>query len=222
MPMKIFCTLVFYGLLLVTYQGFGQSNYLVKNQVLKSEILQEKRLISIKTPIDYAQASQRYTVLYVLDGEWIFQYAQGVVDFLSNDLSPLPPLIVVGIHNTDRYRDLGVTYNTQDGYFKFVKFMEKELMPYINQNYRTNGFNLIYGWSSGSGMVSALMNQKLNLFDAYLEGGSGIGPKTKAYLEKRIPDLKFNKKYLYASTEGVGPRVKGLKTYQDLMQRLNP
>jgi len=220
--MKTLCKLIFCYFLITTYQGFGQGNHSVKNQVFESKILQEKRLISIKTPIDYTHSSQKYSVLYVLDGEWIFQYAQGVVDFLSNDLSPLPPIIVVGIHNTDRYRDLDVTYNRQNSYFKFVEFLEKELLPYINQNYRTNGFNMIYGWSSGSGMVSALMNQKLDLFDAYLEGGSGIGPKTKTYLEKHIPRLKFTNKYLYVSTEGNSPRVKGLKTYQELMQRLNP
>ena len=220
--MKTLYNLTFLLMITITHQTFGQDNNLVKNQVIDSKILKEKRLVSILTPANYAYSSQKPAVLYVLDAEWIFKYAKGLVNFLSNDLGAMPPLIVVGIYNTDRYRDLNATYNKKDSYFKFAEFMEKELMPYINKNYRSNGFNLIYGWSSGSGMVSAMMNQKTELFDAYIEGGSGIGPKTKAYLEKNIPTLNLKQKHLYVSTEGIGPRKKGLYVYQQMMQKLNP
>jgi hypothetical protein len=82
-------------------------------------------------------------VLYVLDGEYVFDYATGTVDFLTNDFGHLPDMIVIGIPNTNRNRDLFVTLNPMDGYSSFVNLLKNEIFPFISDKYRINEFNIL-------------------------------------------------------------------------------
>ena len=53
----------------------------IENHLLYSSHLQESRMISVALPSDYDKSDKAYSVLYVLDGEYIFDYAKGTVDF---------------------------------------------------------------------------------------------------------------------------------------------
>ena len=166
----------------------------------------------------------------MLDGEYIFGYAKGLVDFHSNPFGYLPNMVIVSIPNTDRNRDLYVSLTPQDGYTDFIDFLEQELIPFVNKNYRTNGFDILYGWSSGASICTYLLANQPELFDAYIEGGSGIGSKTADMLAKQIPLHDYTGKYLYANTEGMkylntpgqGLRVGSLEKYSNLIDALNP
>jgi predicted alpha/beta superfamily hydrolase len=192
------------------------------HHTIRSESLSEDRLVVISVPPNYQKSGKRYPVIYVLDSEWVFDFADASVNYLSNFAGRIPQMIVVGIPNTDRNRDLFVTLDPKDGYSKFIEFLESELIPFVNKNYRTNGFDTIYGFSSGSGICSQMLSTKPHLFDAFIESGSGIGPKTSKFLEEMIPSKNFNNHYLYVSTEGNGPRVPGLRRYEELIKKLNP
>ncbi len=193
-----------------------------KMHIIESETLGEARALFVATPANYKSSEETYPVLYVLDGEYAFSYAKGAADFLSNAFGYLPNLIVVGIANTDRSRDMHVSFAPDGEYIDFVKFLDSEVLPFINKNYRSNGFDLLYGWSSSAGICSYFLATNPQRFDGYIETGTGIGPKTAAFMAANMPGQNYTNTYLYAATEGEGPRVAALEKYEALIRELQP
>jgi len=97
------------------------NNKIVIGQVdsIYSNILKEQRKIWIYTPTltsgNY-DSTKRYPVLYLLDGDAHFTSVVGLVQQLSqaNGNTVLPEMIIVGILNTDRTRDLTPTHIISD------------------------------------------------------------------------------------------------------------
>ncbi|WP_420580169.1 alpha/beta hydrolase-fold protein [Reichenbachiella sp.] len=197
--------------------GLGQTTHLIQ-----SKALAEDRQINIQLPKGYSETSDSYGVLYVLDGEYAYDYAVGAVSFLSNAFGYIPPLIVVGIPNIDRLRDMHITRDGKGSYQNFLGFIESELKPFIDSVYRTNGFDLLYGWSSASNINFQFLANKPDLFDAHIQSGTGVGSKTAAFLSRELGKHNYKNRYLYAGTEGSGPRGVGLKKYEHLVDSLSP
>ena len=123
---------------------------------INSDILNEDRKILIYTPKDSANPEKKYPVIYVLDADNHFAQMVEYSKYLSRqDVSVVPPLIVVGITNTDRNRDLtpshsnvdysgkpdtnaNAPYKNSGGNELFFQFIQKGLMPYVISNYKTN------------------------------------------------------------------------------------
>ncbi|MEO9965929.1 MAG: alpha/beta hydrolase-fold protein [Reichenbachiella sp.] len=196
---------------------WAQSRTEIQHKIA-SEILMENRYITVGLPKYYESSVENYGVVYVLDGEYAFDYAQGAVSFLSNAFGHMPPLLVVSIPNVDRVRDMYVNYEVDGGYLNFLAFIKRELMPFINQNYRTNQFDILYGWSSSSNINMQFLANDPDLFDAHIQTGTGIGAKTAAYFNEKLPQNTYEKCYLYASTEK-GPRVPGLLKYEQVVKQ---
>jgi len=220
--MKLQSILSLLLLLIFAVGGVAQTQHTAVTHDIFSKSIGEDRVVTISLPTDYQKSKKRYPSIYVLDGEWAFDFASASVRQLSDFEGRIPQMIVVGVPNTYRSRDLFVTLNPKDGYVQFLAFLEKELIPFVDKNYRTNGFRAIYGFSSGAGICMQMFSTRPELFDAYIESGSGIGPKTKQFLADKIPTQKYNNKYLYVSTEGKGPRVPALRRYEALLKELNP
>ncbi|WP_165614895.1 alpha/beta hydrolase [Flagellimonas flava] len=194
----------------------------VKNHSLYSKYLKERRNIQVQLPKDYAVSDRAYPVLIVLDGEYVFDYARGAASFLSNAFGFFPQLIVVGIPNTDRNRDLFVDLKPDGPYLKFISFLEHEVLSFIKNRYRSNGFEILYGWSSGAGIVNYIAVKNPKLFNAYILAGAGIGPKTEAFIKTELKPESYTQAFLFASAEGSTPRAEGLKKHRALLQALNP
>jgi len=128
---------------------------------MKSKIMGEDRTVLISTPPGYEEGSERYPVLYMTDGDQHLTHTRGTVDFLaSNGL--MPQVIIVGVSNTDRTRDLTPThvasleaggqerpFPTSGGADRFLDFFETELFPYVEANYRALPMRLFSGHSFG-------------------------------------------------------------------------
>ncbi|MEO8172648.1 MAG: alpha/beta hydrolase-fold protein, partial [Sediminibacterium sp.] len=119
---------------------------------IHSNILGEDRTIYIQTPARMNRF-EKYPVLYLLDGEAHMEMVGGQVKYLSESYRILPNMIVVGIANTDRTRDLTPTHadvgvdgkpDTSSNAFgknsgggeKFLRFIKEELMDYVEKNYQ--------------------------------------------------------------------------------------
>lgn len=150
---------------------------------LNSTILKEVRNIQIQLPANYNNedfAKGSYPVIYVLDGNFNFAYIAALERFNTKHLyRSQPEMIVVGINNTDRTRDFTPTHDVVDrrgvpafetsgGADNFMKSIEAELQPFIDANYRTNGYNILLGHSFGGlfAIYSMLKNEKL--FQGYI------------------------------------------------------
>ena len=173
---------------------------------LRSLILGEQRQLHISLPRTYHYTDRSYPVLYVLDGEWVYEYARGTVSFMSSEITGyIPEMIVVGIYNTNRTRDTWVTQDATAPYNEYLDFIQNEVVAYVDSLYRTNDFRTIYGWSSSSAVASQFLFERPQIFDAFINSGSGIGGRAKRYAERSLPEYDLNGKYFYAEAE-VGPR----------------
>ncbi len=131
-----------------------------RRQEVRSKLLDEKRTIWVHTPASYAGGA-RYPVLYLTDAEAQFEHTVGLADFLARN-GLVPEMIVVGITNTDRTRDLTPTraalerpgggrfeFPTSGGGDRFLAFLETELIPWVDGRYRTEPCRLFAGHSFG-------------------------------------------------------------------------
>jgi predicted alpha/beta superfamily hydrolase len=142
-----------------------------KQFTIDSKILNEQRKIRIYLPPKYGQNNQNYPVLYLLDGDVHFFHGSSTSQFLSQN-GIIPELIVVGILNIDRNRDFSPTHVTEvptsGGAENFLNFLDKELIPFINQSYRTTPFRVLMGHSFGGAFATYSFLTKPDLFDGYI------------------------------------------------------
>jgi len=145
-----------------------------------SEVLGEERTVAVSLPVSYESSGKRYPVLYMLDAEDSdFAGSVGIVRFLSR--YRIPEMIVVGVVNTVRNRDLwaekiqGLALTTDGGADNFLEYFSDELIPFIDENYRTTAHRAIFGGSAGGHFVTYALLKNPGLFEDYLASSPVIG-----------------------------------------------
>ena len=143
---------------------------------LESKTLQEKRRINVYTPPGYkAAGATRYPVLYMPDGgeQEDFPHIATTVDTAIR-AGELRPLILVGIENTERRRDMtGPTEVAEDrkiaprvgGSAAFRDFIREELMPQVRRRYRVTKETAIIGESLAGLFIVETFFLEPKLFD---------------------------------------------------------
>jgi len=153
-----------------------------------SKILNEKRAVFVHVP--QGDKTQRYPVLYILDGEDHFQSAVAIEEQLSG---VLPDMIVVGITNTVRERDLTPTvsagHDKSGGGENFMSFIEKELMPYVDSHYPTAPYRVFSGHSLGGLTVMNAFFNHTNLFNAYIAIDPSLWWDSQRWIKKQESEL---------------------------------
>ena len=146
---------------------------------IQSHALNEVRRVNVHFPKGYdASASTRYPVLYMPDGgiDEDFPHVVNTVDSLIA-LGEIRPVIVVGVPNTERRRDLtGPTGVHSDsaiaphvgGSAAFRQFFRDELIPEIDKRYRTTPERGIIGESLAGLFVVETFLREPKLFDHYI------------------------------------------------------
>ena len=191
-----------------------------------SKILNEQRKIWVYTPdmtSGVHDTSQRYPVLYLLDGDAHFASVAGLVQQLSqvNGNTVFPEMIVVAIPNTDRTRDLTPTHVTSDlpmmdsnfsktsgGGENFVSFIEKELMPHIDSAYKTAPYKLLGGHSFGGLTVMNVLTNHTKLFNAYIAIDPSMWYDHQHFLtatEQKLKEKNYNGIKLYLGIANTMP-----------------
>lgn len=136
-----------------------------------SAILGEDREVLIAVPEGYADSDASYPVLYVLDGRQNLPHVLGSADVLTRT-GGMPPTIIIGITGANRDRDYSTStvdsIPTSGGGAKFLSFIEEELIPFVDQNYRTVPFKAFEGHSLGGALATHALMSNTNLFDAYI------------------------------------------------------
>jgi pimeloyl-ACP methyl ester carboxylesterase len=122
-----------------------------------------------------------YHVTYVIDGEGQLVSTVGTLEQMSSPYSAndlIPQMMVVGIVNTNRHLDLtpspgmidrdSSSIDNTGGADQMARFMEKELIPYIDDNYPTTSHRALIGHSLGGLFVLNTMIKFPHLFQNYL------------------------------------------------------
>ncbi len=156
---------------------------------VSSNILNEERTIAVSLPYLYDRLGKRYPVLYILDGEDLSLASFiGIARFFSPHR--IPEMIIVGVLNTNRNRDLfatkveGLPETDENGAIRFLIFLSKELIPYVDTHYRTTARRTIYGQSAGGQFAIFALLTDPNVFDAYLASSPVIGYSDQVILNK--------------------------------------
>lgn len=144
-------------------KNMGINNIVGKTYILQSQALKESREIKIYLPQGYDKSDKKYPVLYILDGQKFFLYGVNLQQ-LFNFRKYTPDFIVVGITNT--YPQRFSHFNS--GAAKFINFIEKDVLSYVDKNFRTSQTRILFGWEYAGALVVQLMTDVPQLFDAYI------------------------------------------------------
>ncbi|WP_444894648.1 alpha/beta hydrolase [Microbulbifer sp. TRSA001] len=174
-------------LIAVVWSLTAQSKELTigERKVIVSQTLEEKREYWISLPTSFKEGGYKdYPVLYLLDADFnsFFHAFTGMVRQLSSDATPvIPEMIVVGIVSQERVRDSSPTRSLTEyggrknqalsntgGADQFLEFLREELIPEINAEYPTSGYQILAGYSfTGLPVIHSLYSSPED-FNAYI------------------------------------------------------
>lgn len=129
---------------------------------IDSKVLAEKREAWVFLPSSYAYGAQRYPVIYVTDANTRAPHTADTARALA-EVGRMPEVIVVGVMNTDRTRDL-----TPPGSSTFLTFFETELLPEIERRYRIAPYRVFAGHSLGGLLALEMLFTRPQLFNAWI------------------------------------------------------
>jgi len=180
-----------------------------------SRVLNQDRQIYINVPkLDSADVNKSLPVLYLLDGENHFHILSAYIEYLRH-WKIIPPILVVGIVSVDRIKDLtpinslinfdgevSSNYKTSCGNEKFLNFIQQELMPFIEANYKTSPFKIFAGHSFGGLTAINCMLTRPDMFSAYIAISPSLWFGNKYILRlagQKLPNLAMTNKKLFYS-----------------------
>ncbi len=206
--------------------------FLGKTDTVFSITLNEKRKLWLHLPKDGGGGP--YPSVYLLDAEGHFRQFRAMLRRVKlEDGSRLfPDMIVVGIVNSDRSRDLTPSHSMRDNFGKqertfrssgggarFIEFLEKELIPHIESKFPVAVGKRIIGGHSLGGLtaVNILLNHG-DLFAGYLASDPSMWWDDQMILKQADIQLKaknFDDKSLFIGIANTAPP--GAQTDQSLL-----
>ena len=216
-----------------------------------SKALNEERNFWVYLPPDYNSkkfAPAKYPVVYLLDAESNFHSFTGLAQSLAKGpYAMIPQMIVVGITNTNRTRDLTPTeanrqaffdskkkmFNQSGGNKNFITFLEKELRPYIDSNYRTSGYNVLNGHSFGGLTATNILLNHTELFNSYIIIDPSLWWDNEIMIKKadsvfNIKDFKQRNIYVAMANKINIPQdtttdmARGIRKFEKLLKEKKP
>ena len=181
----------------------------IKRFTIKSTVLGEDRIVLVRTPAGYETNKVSYPVLYMTDGDGHMGHTASTVEFLTQN-GRISDLIVVGVTNTDRTRDLtpakssdkdlagNLRFPTSGGADNFLKFFETELIPEIEKQFRVQPYRIFAGHSLGGLFAIHAMISKPGLFNSYVAVSPSLQWENSEAL-KRAETFFKNQKELKAT-----------------------
>ncbi|MCG2462723.1 hypothetical protein K8352_18315 [Flavobacteriaceae bacterium F89] len=187
---------------------------------LRSNILNEEREYWISLPDSYndkESSYKRYPVLIVLDGNVHFKTVSGIVNYMSSDTyrsRTIPEMIVVAIQNVDRRRDytpdkiITVRENNTGGGENFLSFLEDELIPELDQEYRTEPYRILFGHSLGGLLATHTYMKEKTLFNSFIAVDPSFGTWDSETMDKKLDSLTEQsfERFIYIATANWGKR----------------
>lgn len=184
-----FCILITAAVLLVSGPARADTDRAserTSRHEIQSQPLDEKREIYVRLPQRH-EPGRVYPVVYVLDGEWSFDYVAAYIDYLS-DNRVYPDVIVTGIRNVNRNRDYVPRpdpYHPHTGEAgRFLQFVAEEWTAFMAQNYQVSPERVLVGHSFGGVFTLNAFFDRPELFDAYIALGTSAWVSGEVLFEK--------------------------------------
>lgn len=195
---------------------------------IKSSILNEDRTVLVRVPPNYAQSKEKYPVVYMLDGH--APHPVMMTGLIEQQVwgGMMPDVILVSIQNTNRGRDMTPTKTERagsGGSDNFLRFIETEVIPLVEKNYRTHPFRVFAGHSLGGLTVVYSFVSRPDLFNAYI-AASPVLHWDNNFVIKRAEELfkqnKDWKKTMFIALGDEPAYINGFNSFKDLLDRTKP
>jgi len=207
------------------------SSFAVSAQIIYEEFnstkLGESRRLKIQLPRNYETNTEKvYPIVVVLDADYLFEPIAGNVDYFSY-WEDMPESIVVGIMQDEtRYDDCSyddTNFLPADKGADFFEFIGLELIPYIDNNYRTAKFIIAVGHDFTANFINYYLFKDPPLFNGYINLSPDLAPTIDMSIPMRIPAIQ-SKIFYYLATgtddikgimetsEALNNSLKGLKS----------
>ncbi|MFC1500807.1 tetratricopeptide repeat protein, partial [Candidatus Zixiibacteriota bacterium] len=182
-------------------------------------------------PRGYKETGIGYPVVYVLYADHTYlYYGEAIHDLTLFGLDLMPETIVVGIVNVQRYRDLMPVgpEGSPESIDRFLRFMQEELFPFIEDEYRTKGFRILIGPQAGAcfGIYSIIESPRM--FNAFILNNPFRNPDVMEYLlepfEQTLERGKLPRTWLSIVTrQSESPRaLEGIRTLKNILSDRAP
>ena len=180
-----------------------------------SESLKEYRKFYVQLPANYnTNKNKKYPIIFSLDGEVLLPTVNNVQSFYSGGF--MPEMVLVGISNANnRTRDLttskikeryGMPINEENGgAANFSNFIEKELIPFIENKYRVTNFRTLIGHSYGGLFAIYTLINHPQLFSNYVAIDPSLDwddQKLLTEAQEKLSSKNYKGKSLFMSLSG--------------------
>ena len=168
-------------ILLLVFLTFSfLTNAQVIYEEFNSDRLQETRRLKIQLPRNYDTSTDKvYPVIIVLDADYLFEPVAGNVDYFSY-WEDMPESIVVGVMQArTRFDDCNYdpgNYLPSEKGADFFEFLGLELLPYIDESYRTAKFVVGVGHDFTANFLNFYLYKSPPLFNGYIVLSPELSP----------------------------------------------
>lgn len=211
--------------LVVLFQQFANAQTNHKNQFLQkvgtldsiySKTLNEYRKIYVQLPADYnPNKNMKYPVVFILDGEVFLPTVNDVQNYYSGGFTP--EMVLIGISNDkNRMRDLttskvtemyGRPFKQENGEAEnFSKFIETELIPFVENKYPVTNFRTLIGHSYGGLFTLYSLVHHPQLFSNYIAIDPSLDWDNQQLIKEakeKVSNANYKGKSLFMSLSGV-------------------
>ncbi len=207
------------AVLFINFSVFSQS---ITTKKVNSVEFNKDRVIKLYVPERHDMDTiRKYPIAIVLDDDYLFDIYVGNSKIYANaDLTP--EQIVVGL-DVDSSHNQDVSVVSKSGNLttnakKFYNYIKKELIPYLEVNYRTSPYLTIVGDREAGNFLLHFLKEQNPIFNAYVSISPKLSDQTIRLIStfdlKRLDKID-NQLYLYVSSN---PYEK--KERQNLHERL--
>ena len=152
-----------------------------------SDALRETRHVLVRLPDGYGASPRTYPLVVMLDGgdqrqysAEVSLYSRSVAVLAALERDGLPPMILVGVENRNRVRDMTPVerpdlYVGGGGSPAFLCFLETELVPFVEARWRVGPTRILYGESYAGLFVLDAFARGRRVFTDYLSVSPTVG-----------------------------------------------
>ncbi len=187
--------------------------------------------LQILLPAGYEGSNKKYPVIYLMDSQWDFRVVKSIYGQQYFD-GFIPELIVVGITwggvhpNPDSLRARDYTPSNEarllqsGGADKFLDFIQTELFPFMEKNYRVNEDRTLMGCSLGGLFTLYTLFTHTDMFTGYAAASPAVGWNNEVLYqyEKTFADQKLNKPVRVYMT--VGDVERGRPVFEKMANKM--
>jgi len=230
------------GLLLFTFFSVFVYGQKIESKKIYSQILNQERAIWIYTPSEFDDyPDKKFEVIFVFDAQ-----SREFFDFVHSSLSFIKPngtsYVVVGItspynkeldysRNNDmlpvpnHLETIAMRGNYLGNADNFLDFIYKELVPYLETNYRILPTRIAVGHSNGATFIVHCLLKQPGLFSAYIALSPNLAYDQEQMVErlKGLNEQTFErKKFVFFSnaSEGVDTDYEGWEEAREKVYKI--